>query len=450
MDFYQAYRSYNLRLARGGGRDGGRNGSAPRSQAPAVRRGGDKGGGQGNVRYPRLAVYVGRGSSHSWLWFAQLFERLGLYDLAFLDQDGLAAGDLAGRDLLAISGGDTFGLAAAMGGQGARALEAFIKEGGLYLGSCAGAYLPLNSSKEPLNLFNWVPAKITNLSRHLPRASDLPEKFCTPYGCSFVYHPVREAVRLVGCGRPPWTGAGEFEAPLYGGPAMVTPQVEMVLARYQSFTSRTRFLTDPELAAETLLQRAAVLRARLGQGVCYLFGPHFEHPHFPRANLLVADAIYWDLPERKGAAAASAAGGETLQGRAARLWLRDLKRQVSNTRLVALGLEDHPARWLIGRKVYEPAKLRVFAEAVWSRLRRMERRPRLLLPPGAGELPAAWQEVTRTVRQLHAELRQGGDTLELASGLFAWLNLATARFLESYFHDLRAELAEGQTVPNAA
>ncbi len=432
MDFYRAYRAYNLSLAQ----------SVPGPGSPAAARNG------GGV-YPRLAVYMGGGSSHSWLWFAELFERLGLYDLVFMDHDDVARGALGGSHALAVSGGDTFGMAEALSEQGAEALEKFIRQGGLYLGSCAGAYLLLKSSKKPLDQFNWVSAKITNLTSRLPQARDLPEKFCTPYGCSYVYHPVREAVRLIGCGRDPWSGVGEFQAPLYGGPAMIASDEEQVLARYAGFTSRTRFLVEPELAENTLLTNAAVLRTKLGQGTCYLFGPHLEHPHYADANQLLADAMYWDTPSEVDEEA-DAHSCEQLMAKTRRAWLKDLKREVSNVRIVALGLESHPARWLIGRKVYEPAKLRVFAEAVWERLRKLERMPRLFLPERAAELISDWKAVTFCVRLLYRELHRGNDTQKIAQDLFPELNLATARFMELYFYNLLEEANQGHKACTAA
>ncbi len=427
MDFYRAYRDYNLALGRG------------EKKAPA----------RGRCGYPALAVYTGGGSSHSWLWFAWLFDRLGLYDLVFPDEEAVASGGLAGRQVLAVSGGDTFGIAESLGPEGASAVGGFLKQGGLYLGSCAGAYLLLNSSKEHLKLFNWVPAKISNLASRLPRALRLPHKFCSPYGCSFVYHPVREAVGLTGCGREPWSGAGAFEAPLYGGPAMIAGDEKQVLARYQRFTERTSFLVDPGLAADTLLGRAAVLRAEVGRGVCYLFGPHFEHPGFPEANRLLAECIYRDMPD-SGRCEGRVPTEWSLSTRAARSWLRDVKREVSNVRIVSMGLEPHPARWVVGRKVYEPAKLRVFAEAAWDALRGLERMPRVHLPAGAGDSVALWGEATERVRDLRAELRAGGEGSETARAVFPLLNQASARLLHVYFHSRLEGLAGGRRALGAA
>ncbi|MCF8034576.1 MAG: hypothetical protein K9K66_12945 [Desulfarculaceae bacterium] len=421
-----AVNAYNRGLARGG--------APPPPPALAKARGGRA------PRYPRLGVYTGAGSSHSWLWFAESLERLGFYDLRFLDHAEIAAGGLDGLDGLAVSGGDTFAMARALGQPGAKALEGFLAGGGLYLGACAGAYLMLRSSQEPLCWFNFVQATIANLSRDLPQPLMLPEKYKTAYGCDYVFHPVREAVGL-SCAPGP-LGGEELAAPLYGGPAMIPASEEVeVLARYAAFEKRTKFLAPRDLAAETLLGLAAVLRAPYGRGSLYLFGPHFEHPGFPTANRLLAAAIYADLPERQPERGPEEQAA--LDGRPAKDWLLSIKRELSNSRIVALGLEDHPARWLIGTKVYEPAKLRVFLEALWDRLRALGKAPALRGPADALEgLPGSLARITVQARALKQGLDAGQDTQPLAEELFPGLVGAASQFMKIYFATALAGLDE--------
>jgi hypothetical protein len=390
-----------------------------------------------------VGVYTGGGSSHSWLWLAEVLERLGFYDVAFFDHARIKAHGLKDLDVLALSGGDTFAVAGALGAEGAAALREFLNRGGLYLGFCAGAYLPMNSSQKPLDLFNIVPVKIGNLSRNLPRPLALKDKFCTPYGCSFVFHPVREAVRLEAAQEGPFAGAGIFEAPLYGGPVMKPDGQGQVLARYRGFTEKTRFLADRDLAARTVLGRTAVLRASLGVGRLYLFGPHFEHPHFPAANRLLAQAIYWDLPRQAPEAGTGEASVPAITGAEAKTLLKNLKREISNARIAAWGISHNPARWLIGKKVYEPEKFAVFMEAVWTRLRILERLASLR--PGRdaeGLLPQPWAVVSQDLRRLKQDLQNNQDTLELAAKAFTGLNRAAAGFMEMYFRSARPVFAK--------
>lgn len=399
------------------------------------------------LTYPRIGLYTGKGCSHSWLWFVDLFDRYGFYDLVLLDENQIRGGALRSMDCLAVSGGDTIAMAQGLGRKGAAELDVFLQRGGLYLGSCAGAYLPLNSSKEHLLHFNFVPARITNLTKEIPDSIRLPEKSLAPYGCSYIFHPVREDLELTANGCPPFAGTGSFTAPLYGGPGLIPGESSDVLARYSGFTKKTLFLVDPELAQETLIDKAAVIRNRQGSGVFYLFGPHFEHPYFPVANQLLTDCLYFELGygnQRKKDS------GEMpryfLSGDSSRFWLKGLKREISNARIVACGLETHWIQWLIGNKIYEPLKIRFFLEAVWKRLDLLALGPGLAL---AGEeeksLTDQSRQLTFFLRDLKNKIDAGEDTLFLAEKLFQELQLFTRRFLEIY---LRTRLSAFSGNPN--
>lgn len=388
------------------------------------------------LTYPRIGLYVGKGCSHSWLWFVELFDRYGFYDLVLLDERQIKAGALGSIDCLTVSGGDTIAMAEGLGKEGATELGSFLQEGGLYLGSCAGAYLPLNSSKEHLHHFNFVKARITNLTKKIPDSIRLPEKSIAPYGCSYLFHPVREAVELTADGLPPFDGTGSFAAPLYGGPGMTPGEDSEVLARYSGFTKKTLFLVDPDLARETLIDQAAVIRNHLGEGSFYLFGPHFEHPYFPVANKLLTDVIYW---ESKGLGQKKEKGFReafriTLSGNELADWLKGLKREISNARIVANGLETRDIRWLIGNKIYEPIKIRLFLEAAWSRLGRMALRPELtLLGEEEKSLTDKAVHFTFILRDLKNRIDAGQETLSLAERLFQELQIFTRLFLEIFF-----------------
>jgi hypothetical protein len=386
---------------------------------------------------PNIGVYAGKGSSHSWLWFVDLFERLGFYNQTLLDEKGFQNGACQGLDFLAVSGGDTITMAEGLGSSGAGRLKNFIQSGGVYLGSCAGAYLPLNSSKEHLHHFNFVPAKITNLIKEIPPAVRLPEKSITPYGCSYLYHPVREEVELAPSGIPPFDQETPVRAPLYGGPGMIPSSDSEVLARYKAFTPKTMFLVDELLAGQTLIGKAAVIREPFGDGVFYLFGPHFEHPHFPSANQCLARVMAWEQGHRLKGRLGSIPEKEeqgVLQGPELKRWLRDLKREISHSRLVANGLETLDVRWLIGNKFYEPLKIRFFLEAIWGRLNRLEKNKVLSFPEREKTyLIEKALELTQVMRALKTKLDDGQETLAEAEGVFEALQDLTRAFLTVYF-----------------
>jgi hypothetical protein len=342
------------------------------------------------------------------------------------------------KQILAISGGDTFALAEGLGPEGAAALESWVRAGGLYLGSCAGAYLPLFSSKDPLNLFNFVEARITNLTAILPEPIRFKEKFSQPYGCSFIYHPVREAVRLNGYGHPPFAEKSDFPAPLYGGPAMIPRGDVETLAWYSGFTEKTAFLVDPELAHDTLIGKSAVIRKRLGAGSFYLFVPHLEHPHYRKANQLVIDTIRFEQKPEPVILASGLSEETVLDQRRTGEWVRALKRELSNARIVVAGIENEPIFWRIGRKTYEPLKMRVFLEALWKRLPRMEKAGRLIIPERCRDLVENARDLTGKVRRLKNRWDGKQETAPLAEEIFNLLKRMAPDFLTVYFNTNKA------------
>jgi glutamine amidotransferase-like uncharacterized protein len=390
-----------------------------------------------DFRVPKIGIYTGQGASHSWLWFVEVFERLGFCDLSFLTEADVAGNALKKVDVLAVSGGDTFAIAKALGPVGATRLKTFITRGGLYLGSCAGAYLPLNSSKEHLNHFNFVPAKITNLTKTLPEAHGLKEKFCTCYGCSFIFHAVREAVEITTSGTSLFGPSSTFTAPLYGGPPMTVKNPATVQAIYTGFTEKTLFLVDRRLAEKTLLGNAAVIREEMGDGHLHLFGPHFEHPHFKTANRFLVNAMMHDLPSRRVPFTTLENKTEILEGIKKKDFIRDLKRELSNSRIVAAGLEMVPLKWTIGNKVYETGKIRVFLEALWQRIRALESKTFILVQKGQDDfLVETARYVTQHIRAVKKGWDQKTDTLKTATTLFGLLNKTSALFLEIYFRSI--------------
>lgn len=402
------------------------------------------------IRYPRIGVYAGWGTSHSWLWFIELFDRMGFHAVRCLDEHQICHGGLKDIDVLAISGGDTFAVAQGLGAPGAMALRNFLNSGGVYIGACAGAYLPMNSSKTHLNHFNFTDVKIANLTKHLPPAERLPHKYCTSYGCQYVYHPVREAVTLHASRKPPFFDIPPFSAPLYGGPAMMPSNSDWTLASYAGFTPKTQFLVNRKVAKEVLMGRAAALRIPWSKGVFYLFGPHFEHPGFPKTNKLIADAIFWDVSSKSFNK--EDFEPETMltidRHRAMRL-LRDLRRELSNARIVAVGLELMPIKWRIGAKVYEPQKFRVYIEAIWKRLAMLDKLPAIRLQAdNFTALCNTAAEASYLLRDLKKAVDSQQDTTTIAEQILDCLHELAKMFFDIYFLNRNHETSSHHRRPS--
>ena len=393
--------------------------------------------------YPAIGIYCGPGASHSWLWFVDMLEAMGFWNIAFIDDQEIKADGLARLDAVLVSGGDTFAIAEALGEAGARELTRFLTRGGIYIGSCAGAYLPLNSSLPPLDLFNYVSAKISNLTRNLPTPGMLPEKFCTPYGCKYVFHPVREEVTMKIIDLPcRIQHHAEVTAPLYGGPAFLPSEDGRPVAFYNGFTPKTLFLADPQLAHDTLVGKAAIITKPIGRGTMYLSGPHLEHPHYPEANTLIAEMLYQSGSSRGDKAAHPRTDGDSGSSGTQNRVLRNIQSELSNSRIVALALERTPLQWQIGRKLYEPEKIRVFLEAMWFRWE-------IFILQKSGHEPELYaiydlaKEVTCLLRCIQQSAASGKDDLAAAEDVFDRLKVLTASFLTIYCEVRRSHVMNG-------
>jgi Biotin-protein ligase, N terminal len=387
----------------------------------------------------KIGLYAGSGTSHSWLWFVDLFEKAGFYSLVFLDEFCIRNNEIKSLDVLVVSGGDTFAVAKSLGKEGGRNIKSFVERGGVYIGSCAGAYLPMNSSKKPLDWFNFVDVKITNLSKTLPPAEIKTCKFCTSYGCDFVFHPVREAVALKTTCFFDKDKCLEFTAPLYGGPGMKVADPSWVLAVYEGFTPKTSFFSSRKIAQKTLVGNGAVVRVPYQKGCFYLLGPHLEHPKFKQGNQFIIDAIILEKgrvqePIGLNNTPAFFSQKKSTSEKEARELLVCLRRELSNSRIVASSLEFLPIQWLIGQKVYEPPKVRVYLESMWKRLRALEKNKGLILQPGMQDrITSAARQTTLELRRIKQQINENQDSLKTAIIVFDLLHILSICFFDLYF-----------------
>jgi hypothetical protein len=400
----------------------------------------------GPVKYPRLGVYAGQGASHSWIWFVELFDTIGLYDVLFLDEEDLCEGGLQGIDALLIGGGDTYAIAEALNEKGANELRGFVAGGGVYVGTCAGAYLLLDLAGLPFTPFSgFTRVRMANVTKSLPQCRCLPTKFSAPYNGSYVIHPVRESLQIEPSEESFFSERDTLLAPLYGGPSMVPSGEEAVLARYCGFDKETIFLTDENVAEEMFLGKAAAIVKRLGNGTLWLFGPHFEHPHYPVANSIIAQCLYSSIDGGNSrdypAATQEIQNSDDALIKAA---LKDVKRELSNARITAAALETKDVHWQIGEKSYEPEKIRFFLETMWGRLLWLLKQ-RELLPGKQGDFEnlrdMSWA-VARVIKDLAAGLQEEPDTTPIAEKLFVELKKATALLLGIYFGNKHKQLRE--------
>lgn len=381
-----------------------------------------------------VGIYAGAGASHSWTWLVDCLEAQGVPRLRLLSEEDPAAGALDGLSALLIGGGDPQAMAAGMGPGGARALRRFVEDGGLYVGFCAGAYLPIPLDLPVMDPFAMTGLRLANVVDELPPARALPTKLATPYEDRFVLHAAREGL-LVRCAPSDLGWPDTLEAPLYGGAPMIVGPEEEPLAYFADFTARTLFLVDEGLAAEILLDRVAVCRRRVGRGELYLFAPHLENPHYRTGHPLLARLLEDKAPRvdrRHGLAASRTRAAVAQVARAGTDEIERVRRHASDARIVAFALEFEDLHWRLGEKYYEPAKIVALLDTLWKRLGR----GCVSLSAGhAKELGDDLDEVLCLLKSIRRGVGEGLDTQPAAERLFPLLGRAVRRFVDAYLDD---------------
>jgi len=393
-----------------------------------------------------VGIYSGEGASHSWTWFASFLEGLGSRDYRFLEGEDLRGGKLDGLSAVMIGGGDVEGIARALGEKGARGLRGFVEKGGLYLGSCAGAYLVMERVKlPPYAPFRLIDAGMANFSPVPPPPLNLPHKYKVPYGRGFVFHPAYGPV-WVEMEEGTFLGElGTVAAALYGGPVIVPGKGCESLAVYRGMHGGCLPMVEERLLRRLLQGTCAAARARLGEGAVYICGPHFECPYYPQgarvlARILQEENIYnvKKLPDGQPAKAgtrkkerAQRNPAAARAGNGGRSALEDARRELSNLRIAARGMESYEVRWTLGTKVWEPEKIIYYAEFLWERVEELQD---CAGSQGAQadleELASRAQESRRALRDLRERLERGEETDAPAEELFRRLRLLAVRLLE--------------------
>ena len=358
-----------------------------------------------------------------------MFERFGWYRQSFLDQNTFLS-DIQDIDILCLSGGDTYAIARGLGQRGARELTRFLGSGKWYLGSCAGAYLPLHSSQEPLCWFNMLSVKTHNIVSEPPPGLEFSPRTMIHYGDRFLIHPARgeTVLRL----RVPFSEE-RVVAPLFGGPPMVcngSANGYERLASYQDFTPRTDFPAGSDLAREIILGNEAIVRAQVDGGTMLLFGPHLEHPRYSDANQFLFHLVEPVLSQSCGRIRGTEAEAEDSLSLPL---AREIKAELSRSRFEIQRLMSLSLSWEIGRKMYDPGKIAELVEFGWKRIRRMERFGGV--PVRSGEdIRERAAGLRSSVHALKGAVSAGDSAGEMLDALWAAKRFLTG-FLPVYHHE---------------
>lgn len=194
----------------------------------------------------------------------------------------IAAGELADHDVLIVPGGGLqgmHGLLEPLGDDGAGQIRAWVESGGMYIGSCAGAYLPAHW---PADFAEQHPGQLDLQLLDVPLAngSDAGLGGLDSPGVGEVEVEVQATGHWLTSGLPE-----RFRAVHYNGPCFRPPAdwaVTSLAGIGQAFTPWERSLPGAApgrglLGTRLVLERASnVIAGPRGRGTVVLFGSHPE------------------------------------------------------------------------------------------------------------------------------------------------------------------------------
>jgi hypothetical protein len=110
------------------------------------------------LRSPLIGLYSGNGVSVSYLReTVEALFNMGFRRISLLPGP-LTLEDLNALDVLVVGGGDSFEMLRSLGREEARMVRQFVESGGIYVGICAGALLPLKPVNLPISAYGEIEA----------------------------------------------------------------------------------------------------------------------------------------------------------------------------------------------------------------------------------------------------------------------------------------------------
>lgn len=247
----------------------------------------------------RIALYGSGGSPYH---HAAILARAG-HSIGFVFPQDIGAGALDGFDAFVMPGGGYLAMAgqlAPLGVTGCRAIREYVESGGMYIGSCAGAYDAATVSDR----FQTACPAQTELRLLNDRVwNDAEDDDLMSPGIGEIVCEIADADHPVMAGLPRRFPITHYNGPLFDG----SHALARVVAVGAAFTAGEEFFGPA--ASGRLIDRAiavgaaSVAAGRRGRGRVVLFG---SHPEFGRtvsladesgAARLLLNAVSWQLDE---------------------------------------------------------------------------------------------------------------------------------------------------------
>ncbi|MEJ2665640.1 MAG: hypothetical protein P8Z81_00810 [Deinococcales bacterium] len=241
----------------------------------------------------RVRAYGSGGAPYHHLALAALFGA----DVGAVSAEQIRAGGLDGADVLVVPGGGAramAGLLAPLGADGAAAVRAWVERGGMYVGSCAGAFLPA-AVGESFWDENPQARQLCMLNAQLFNRADSEWAGLTSPGVGTVHVVTERPRHWLARGLPPVFRLVHYNGPMFDAAAGAPPAPARVggatlsemtgVVRFSrataDFTPGEAFLGPPP-DGPTLFESGAAAGAfsavegAYGDGAVVLYGSHPE------------------------------------------------------------------------------------------------------------------------------------------------------------------------------
>ncbi len=232
----------------------------------------------------RMAVFVGKGACGAGVFhWVRLLASIEDAECVPVDGELVRGGVLDKADVLVVPGGWSVVEAKTLGKEGGEKLRAFVKNGGSYVGTCAGCSLLMEPSKGHPGMLHMIPFKFGRSSSHI----DMPVMFN------------RRAEELCGIKR------GETKVRYSMGPvplpSVPVPESDVeVVGYYNGNIKPPKNSTRPSMAGQ-----ACAIAGTYGKGRLFVFAVHPEydvndHWLLQRAfHFVTGRDVTWQVPPRR-------------------------------------------------------------------------------------------------------------------------------------------------------
>lgn len=250
------------------------------------------------IRQPLIGIYSGRGAAVSYTQeTVEVLENMGFRKISLLTGP-LTPGDLGGLDVLIFGGGDSFEILRSLDPDETRLIRQFVETGGVYIGICAGAMLPL----KPVNLLGAAYGELEAWSElQLIECEVLSDKVAEPswpvfssrrVGGVLRTYPVKGIVnsRIVKRGLLTLGYRGEIQM-LHMGPLVKAANSKQVFGKIESLSSNVEYGLPFEKTAETAEGASSIMFKEHGSGKIVLFFSHVESRETPSTHGLLGNAL---------------------------------------------------------------------------------------------------------------------------------------------------------------